>query len=627
MKKAATLQRLLPMLAWWPRVSGQTLRLDVMAALTGAIIVLPQGVAFASIAGLPPEYGLYAAMLPAVIAALWGSSWQLVSGPTTAISIVVFAAISPLAAPGSSDYIGLALTLTLLVGLMQLAMGLVRLGTLVNFISHTVIVGFTAGAALLIAGSQIGHFLGISIQRGLPFHEIILYAARHVGESNRWVVLVGLATLAGGILARRFFPRWPYMIVAMLSGSAAAALLNLWLGTQDSGIRTVGTIVASFPPLSLPDLSFSAIQSMLFPAFILSILALTEAVAISRAIAVYTGQRIDSNQEFVGQGLANVAGAFFSAYTSSGSFNRSGANFAAGAATPLAAAFSAVFLLLIALVAAPWAAYLPVPAVAAVLFIVAWGLIDFAQIRDIVRHHAGERVVLLLTFVGTLVDLEKGLFLGIMASLLLYLYRTSQPVVQERVPPREERSNPRRKFIDADRLHPGCPQLAMLRVRDSVYFGAVEHVRDHFHQVDEVEPRRRWLMLLAQGINFIDLAGAHLLEQEAKRRRALGGGLLLVAVQPQVWQMLERTGYLSHEGTQWIYGHKGDALRSVYPLLDSEICRHCTVRLFTECQELLPNGEPREQPEEKPTEEGAAKDADKDAAARSQGEAAKGVGQ
>jgi SulP family sulfate permease len=237
-----------------------------------------------------------------------------------------------------------------------------------------------------------------------------------------------------------------------------------------------------------------------------------------------------------------------------------------------------------------------VPAVAAVLFIVAWGLIDLREITDIVRNHAAERVVLALTFFGTLVDLEKGLFLGIIASLLLYLYRTSQPVVQERVPARERLGDPRRKFIDAGHEQPGCPQLAVLQVRGSLYFGAVEHVRNHFHRVDEIEPRRKWLMVVAQGINFIDLAGAHLLQHESRRRRACGGGLALVAVQPQPWQMFERTGFLAEHGTQWIFAHKGDALRAVYPRLDSEICRHCTVRLFEECRQALPSGEPRQQP-------------------------------
>lgn len=593
MSVLGALRRMLPLLDWWPAVDRQTLRHDTLAALTGAVLVLPQTVAFATIAGLPPEYGLYAAMMPAVVAALWGSSRHLVSGPTNAISLVVFAVISPLALPGSDQYIALALTLTLLVGLMQLAMGLVRLGALVNFISHTVIIGFTAGAACLIAVGQIGNFFGLAVPRGLHFHEILMYAAEHIDEAHLWVALVGAITLASGALARRYLPRWPYMIVAMLVGSLVAVGLNWALGPRATGIDTVGRISASLPPLSMPDLSFTAVQAMLFPAFVVAVLGLTEAVAIARAIAVHSGQRIDSNQEFVAQGLSNIAGSFFSAYTSSGSFNRSGANFAAGARTPLAAALSAVFLLLIALVAAPWAAYLPVAAVAAILFIIAWGLIDFRSIGEILRRHPGERVVLLLTFFGTLVDLEKGLFLGIVVSLLLYLHRTSQPAIQERVPIAAELGNPRRKFADAGPGQPVCPQLAILRVQGSLYFGAVEHVQRRLQAVDQSCPSRRWLMLVVQGMNFVDLAGAHLLQHEARRRRALGGGLMLVALQPAARDMLERVGYVADEGSERIVSHKGDALRRIYPLLDAEICRSCTARLFEECQTSLPNGEAR----------------------------------
>ncbi|MCX8005534.1 MAG: SulP family inorganic anion transporter [Burkholderiaceae bacterium] len=589
---ATTLKKTwLPFLGWLPRVDRQVLRHDAMAALTGAIVVLPQAVAFASIAGLPAQYGLYAAMVPTVVAALWGSSWHLVTGPTTAISIVVFAAVSPLAEPGSADYVRLALTLTLLVGLMQLAMGLARLGALVNFISHTVIVGFTAGAAVLIAASQIGNFFGFSLPRGLHFHEIVRYAFEHFGEAHVWVALVGLVTLAGGLLTRRYLPRLPYMIVAMALGALTAALLDRWLGPGVSHIATVGTIAASLPPPSLPDLSFGAVKEMAFPALIVAVLALTEAVAIARAIAVQSGQRIDSNQEFVGQGLANIAGSFFSAYTASGSFNRSGLNYAAGARTPLAAILAAVFLLLIALIAAPWAAYLPVAAVAAVLFIVAWGLIDWREIRNVMRY-PGERLVLALSFAGTLIDLEKGLFLGIVASLVLYLQRTSQPAIQERVPPREELGNPRRKFVDADTDHPGCPQLALLRVRGSLYFGAVEHVRERMQRVDAEEPRRRWLALLAQGVNFIDLSGVHLLQQEAQRRRALGGGLALVALPPPSQQVLRRAGLVGPDGVL-LFAHKGEALRTLYPQLDSDVCRGCALRVFEECQRTLPDGSAR----------------------------------
>jgi len=586
------IERWMPFVAWWPQVDRAAARQDATAALTGAVVVLPQAVAFATIAGLPPQYGLYAAMVPTIVAALWGSSRHLVSGPTTAISVLVFATLSPLAEPGSERYIGLALTLALLAGAMQLAMGLARLGALVNFISHTVIIGFTAGAAFLILASQIKNFFGLAVPRGAEFHETLFYAARHLGEAHVWVTVVGAATLLAGVLARRFAPRLPYMIVAMLAGSALAAVLNQWLGVQRTGIATVGALPGALPVVSVPDLSYASLKSLLFPAAVVAVIGLTEAVAIARSVATKSGQRLDADQEFIGQGLANVAGSFFSAYPSSGSFNRSGINFASGARTPLAAAMSAPMLLAIALLAAPLAAYLPVAAMAGILFIVAWGLIDWHHIGQILKHHPRERIVLLVTWAGVLIDLEKGLFVGIVVSLLFYLYRTSQPVIDERAPPAAELGNPRRKMVAASEFDPPCPQLAMLRVRGSIYFGAVEHVREGFHQVDERDPQRKWLIVLAQGVNFVDLAGAQMLAEEAQRRRALGGGLFIVGAQPAVEHMLRRSEGIEAIGAQRLIAHKGDALRAVYPSLDSTICRPCTRRVFEECRRALPDGSP-----------------------------------
>ena len=587
------LYRLLPFLRWWPNVTSVTFKSDAIAALTGALIVLPQAVAFATIAGLPPEYGLYAAMVPAIVGALWGSSWHLVSGPTTAISIVVFASISPLADPGSSQFIGLVLTLTLLAGLIQLAMGLARLGALVNFISHTVIIGFTAGAAILIAASQIKNFFGLTIPRGAHFHEVLIYFGSHFMDSQPWVLAVGVATLVSGILAKRYLAKLPYMIVAMVVGSVVGAIINIKYGADQTGIRTVGALVASFPPLSWPDFSLIAIKQTLFPAMIIAILALTEAVAIARSVAIKSDQRIDSNQEFIGQGLSNIAGSFFSGYASSGSFNRSGVNYASGAKTPLAAALSAVFLLLIVLLVAPLAAYLPVASMAAILFIVAWSLIDFHHINEIIKLHKREGIVLAITFFGTLVDLEKGIFVGILVSLIFYLYRTSQPSIRELAPLKSEIDDPRRKFVRAGTDAPSCPQMAMLRLEGSVFFGAVEHVQQQLRNVDEYDPQKKHVIIFSRAINFIDLAGAEMLSKESARRQRLGGGLYLVGVQPSFYGMLNRGGHAEAVGRENIFDHKGEAIQAIYPRLDSDICRSCTARIFLECQRALPDGTPR----------------------------------
>lgn len=316
-------------------------------------------------------------------------------------------------------------------------------------------------------------------------------------------------------------------------------------------------------------------------------------MAIARSIAIKSGQTIDSNQEFIGQGLANLFGSFFSGYASSGSFNRSGVNYSAGARTPLAAAFSAVFLLAIVLLVAPLAAYLPVAAMAGVLFLVAWGLIDFHHIAEILQRHRKESVVLATTFFGTLVDLEKGIFLGIIVSLIFYLYRTSRPRIRAMAPLAAEKFNPNRKFVNVGPEAPDCPQLEMIRIEGSIFFGAVEHVKQALKQIDERDPAKKHVLIFSRAVNFIDLAGAEMLAAEAKRRKQMGGGLYLVGVQPGFCDMLREGGHVEHVGRENIFAHKGEAIAAIYPRLDSEICRHCKARIFTECDVALPNGEAR----------------------------------
>ena len=581
------LYKVFPFLRWWPMVNKQTVRADAISGLTGAMIVLPQGVAFATIAGLPPEYGLYAAMVPAIIGALFGSSWHLVSGPTTAISIAVFASISPFAEPGSAHFIGLVLTLTFLTGVFQLIMGLARMGVLVNFISHTVVIGFTAGAAILIAASQIKNFFGINIPRGTAFHETIYQLIVQFDDINIYVTGIALITLLSGILTKKFFPRFPYMIAAMIVGSLVALALNRTFGVDMTHIKTVGALPASFPPLSHADFSFAALKQTFFPALVITMLALTEAVSISRAIATKSEQRIDGNQEFVGQGLSNILGSFFSGYASSGSFNRSGVNYASGARTPLAAVFASIFLLLILLLVAPLAAYLPTAAMAGILFLVAWGLIDFHHIKEIPQISRSETVVLAVTIIGTLIDLEKGIFFGIILSLGFYLFRTSRPLIRAVAP---DPTSSKRKFIPVTDALPECPQLKMIRIYGSIFFGAVDHVQQTLQTIDEENPEQKRVLIFSNGINFIDVAGAGMLVQEAKRRKNLGGALYFYGIKEGFCGMLRRGGYLDEIGKENLYPSKTEAIEHIYPQLDSAICRDCTARIFNECKTKLPNG-------------------------------------
>ncbi len=571
----------LPFLRWWPRVNRTTTRADLIAGLTGGLILVPQGVAFATIAGMPPEYGLYAAMLPAVIAALWGSSWHLVSGPTTAISIVVFATMSPLAEAGSAAYVQLVLSLTFLVGVFQLLLGVFRFGTLVNFVSHTVVVGFTAGAAVLIAASQVKNFFGIAIPRGSSVAKVLQGLVEQAGHINLFITAVAVVTVVSCVASKRWWPKVPHMIVGMVSGSVLAFGLNAQWGLELTGITSIGALRVGLPPLSMPDLSASTLQQLTPIAFAVALLALTEAVSIARAMALKSGQRIDGNQEFIGQGLSNLAGSFFSGYASSGSFNRSGLNLAAGAKTPLAAVYSAVFLLLIMLFLAPLAKYLPVAAMAGILFVVAWGLIDFHAIGETMRASRSEAAILFATLIATLtIELEFAIYIGVGLSLLMYLKRTSRPGLDD-VKPVPGQMPP--AFSDSTGLG-DCPQLKIVRINGSIFFGAANHLQEALQRIDETEPQHTHVLLVASGINFVDLTGAHMLAQEAQRRRAMGGALSLFNVKEESMEMLRRSGAYETIGADNFFAMGDDVMATLKGRLNQTICSRCTVRVFSPCK-------------------------------------------
>ncbi len=413
--------RWLPVSRWageWR--SPDTLRADILAGLTGAVVVLPQGIAFATLAGMPPHYGLYAAIVPCIVAAIFGSSRLMVTGPANAISLTTMALIAPLAIPESPQYVSLVLTLSFLVGVIQILLGLGGAGKWVERVPHSVIVGFTTGAAVLIINSQVGTLLGLTIARGQSVPATLQAAIEGIRAGQvQWAApALVVLTLVVMRLWRPFNRIVPAMLVAVIVGSLAAVALEAAIG---SGFvfRRVAAIPGAIPPLSFPDLSLDTLQMLFGPTMVMVLLASTEAMAIARAMALRSRDEFDANQEFIGQGLANVAGAMTSAYPSSGSFNRSGVNAAAGARTPLAAMSAGVFLVLLLLFVSPLATHLPVVVIAALLLAVAWGLIDPAQIRREWRAGPREWIPMTVTAVGTItVSLEWAIVGGICVALV-----------------------------------------------------------------------------------------------------------------------------------------------------------------------------------------------------------------
>ncbi len=576
-----SLMAVLPFLAWLPRVNAQSLRSDIFAGITGAVIVLPQGVAFAFIAGLPPQYGLYTAMVTPVIAALFGSSRHLISGPTTAISIVVFSTVSGHAQPGTPEFVSLALTLTLLAGVYQLAFGLARLGILVNFVSHTVIIGFTAGAAILIATSQMKNILGIEIPKGESFLHTWVNIWNELGAANPVVLAIAAVTLLTALMIKKFAKNLPNLLIALIVGSGFAWILN----DGNVGISLVGEIPGNLPPFSIPDLSLATIREIAPDAFAIALLGLIEAVSISRAIASKSHQRIDGNQEFVGQGLSNIVGSFFSCYAGSGSFTRSGINYDAGAVTPLSAIFSAIFLALIVLLVSPLTAYLPIAAMGGVIIMVAYNLIDRNQIKHVVESDGSEAIILVATFLATLfLELEFAIYLGVILSLVIFLGRTSAPVIAILAPDIDTRYN-RAMLTDVEsKPLDQCPHMKIIRIDMSVYFGSLNFIQSKLFKISEKEGRKH-IVVMSDGINFIDLAGAEMLCDEAERLEEEGGGLYFAGLKPAVYESFSETHAIKHIGNNHFFDDKPMVFKTLHRLLRIQgKCEGCKLKVFAECK-------------------------------------------
>lgn len=574
-------KNLLPFRHWIGRVNKQTLRDDAAAAFTNAAVVLPQAIAFAAIAGLPPQYGLYTAMITPVIAALFGSSWHLVSGPTTAISVVIFATVSNIHEPGSAAYIQTVLSITLLAGLFQLLMGVIHLGQLVSLVSHSVMVGFTAGAAVLIALSQISGFLGHSLPRPEDIDAFLAAIWKAVPDTDPYVFSIAFGTLAVAILIKKFLPKWPNYLLALIMGSGFAYLI----GAREQGVQFVQAVPTGIPQFSVPAFSLDIVRDLSSGAFALALIGLLEAVSIARAVAIQSKQPLDSNQEIIGQGLSNIGGSFFSAYLGSGSFTRSALNYESGAKTPMAAIMAAFFLFLILVAITPFIELIPIPAMSGLIMLVAWKLIDFKEIRHILTSSMSETVILLVTFFAVLIiDLEFAIYSGVVLSLSVFLRRSMRPGLPINVPNAKVSGRP---FMSPILWNlPECPQAVFARLQGSLYFGAVEYVEKEFRRLEKERPGQKHFGLMLDGAVGVDLAGADLLIEEARRREERGGQLYIGVRYPPIRRQLAQFHVPRGIGREHIFRRKAEMVPRLVENLDMSICAKCTKRVFRECAKL-----------------------------------------
>jgi SulP family sulfate permease len=521
--------------------------------------------------------------VPCVVAALFGSSRHVVSGPTNANSLALFAALSPLAIPGSPDYIAYALAVTGLVGVMQLALGAFRLGWVTDFIAPAVLIGFMGGAAILIGLYAVPDFLGLALSGRSGALGVLSGLATGMAKLNAGAAIVGVCTLAVTVATARISPRLPFMLIGLIAGFAVSEVLAMW--PTWPAVMRIGAIPSVLPPFSVPWLSPSMLPQLVSIAGALSIVALGQSVSIAKAIAHRSGQHLDVDREFVGQGLSNIAGSFFSSYVSCGSLNRSLPNFLAGARTPLAAVLSAAFLVGLAFATRPLLERLPMPAIAAPLLYIAYGLIDVRGFVRLARVSRADLGVAIVTFCGMLfLPFQEAILIGSGLSLLLYLNRTAHPAVRTLLP---NPALPGRTFVPVEELpDPAseCPQLKLVRIEGSIYFGAAGHMSRRLHAMRSSASQRH-LLVMVKSMNFIDLAGAEVWEQELAARRAMGGDLYFHRPRSDVRQLWSRTGFDRRLGAANVFASKAEAVSSIYQRLDRKICATCTSCVFRECRE------------------------------------------
>lgn len=544
---------------WVQEVDRRTLAADAQAGLLGAVLALPQGIAFAALAGLPPAWGLYASIVPCIVAALAGASRHVLTGPTNALSLALAGALAPLALRGSPEYLRLALVVTFAVGTVQVALALLRLGLLAHFVSPSVLLGFTSGAAVLIA-----------------------WHALESAWPDPWAMALCAGTLVAARALRPLWPRGPFLLAALVLGAVAAWALMRFGGHP---LDFVGTLPQAWPAWQPPPLQWADVPRLAGITLALTVVALGQSIAIAKALAARSGDPLDVNRECLGQGLGNVAGSFFSCFVACGSLNRSQPSVEAGARTPLAAVCAGVFVLALALLAAPAIAWVPMAAIAGLLLWVAASLVDVAQWQRLARLDRGETAIAGFTFGATLVlPIEQAILGGVGLSLVSYLYRTSRPALRTMGFVAAARGDAQRPMVMLERERGDeCPQLKMLRMEGSVYFGAVAHVSERLHALRTAPGAPRHLLVMAKSMNFIDHAGATMWEEEHTRRVTMGGDLYFHRPRPEVLAAWAARGFDDRLGPGHLFADKRSAVATIVPRLDPAICAQCRVRLFEEC--------------------------------------------
>lgn len=537
--------RFMPYTEWAGELKNPAvLKADVMAGLTSALILVPQSMAYAQLAGLPAYIGLYASFLPIIVAGLFGSSRQLGSGPVALVALMTGTALQPFNIHDVNTLILYAGFLSLIMGLFQLLLGLFRLGILVDFLSHPVIIGFTNAGALIIATSQLSKLMGVNVPATEHHYEMVWEVLKALPGTHWPTIALGLFSLASLLIIKKWAPKLPNILIVVV----VTTVLSWAVDYEHLGGAVVGAVPSGLPVFQIPSIDPAHFQALLMSGIVMSLLGFVEAISIAKAMASQTRQRLSANQELVGQGMGNLASAFFQGQPISGSFSRSAVNFAAGAMTPFSSVVTGTLVAISLLFFTDLLYYLPQSTLAAIIFVSVINLVKFAPIKHVWKVERHDGVVAVVTFFATLMvapELEKGVFVGVVLSLGLFLYRTMSPNLVE-------------VARDADGTMRGAvahglqtsETLAVYRFDGDLYFANTGYLEGKLLNYIAAKPKLKVLILDLEATGQVDSTGEEMLEKLADRLRATGIEFYIARTKLRVYEAFQRSGLARQIGEE-----------------------------------------------------------------------------
>ena len=558
-----SLKKWIPIVHWLPKYQRNDLRGDIAAGLTVAVMLVPQGMAYAMLAGLPLIVGLYASIVPLLIYAMFGSSPQLAVGPVAIVSLMVATGVSRLAQPGTGEYLLLATLLALLVGIVQLGMGMTRLGFLVNFLAHPVISGFTSAAALIIGLSQLKHLLGIAIPRG-GIHTILWYTLQHISDVHVTTLIIGVSSIAMLMILKKWQKLLPGALVVVAVGTTLVWLLGL----ADAGVKIVGVVPGGLPSPQLPAVDGDAVLSLLPIALAISMVGFTQSIAVAKSFAARNQYEIEANQELTGLGLANIAAGFFGAYPVTGGFSRTAVNAQTGARTGLASMITAGTIALTVLFLTDLFYYLPYAVLAAIIMVAVLGLIDVKEVVFLYRVKKSDLSLLILAFVSTLtLGIENGILVSVFASLVLVIKQTTAPHSAElgRLPGSTIFRNIER-YPEAETTD----GLAILRIDAPLYFANIEFLRDRLQKLEhKTTSPLHAIVFDASSVSSIDSSAVTALSEIVKNYQRRDIQFYMANVRGPVRDVMKRSSFYDLLGADHFFYCIEDAIKHFHGQIES----------------------------------------------------------